>query len=138
MRVLVLDDDPARLRAFKEKHGQDHDICAVETAAEATERLAVGAPWDFVFLDHDLGGEVFVDSAGKNTGMEVVRHICKVHPTIGFVVVHSLNARAGNEMVAKLRDAGYPAKYMPWAWEPHIYDVLNGNGDAVPSLTYTQ
>ncbi len=34
-------------------------------------------PWDEVYLDHDLGGEVLVDHERPDCGMAVVRWLCE-------------------------------------------------------------
>jgi len=111
IRVLFLDDAPERRAEFNRR--VPHGVC-VETAAACIERLA--EPWDVVFLDHDLGGEVHSDPAGANTGSAVVRWIAANRPQVGWFVVHSLNTPAGRAMQADLEDAGYGAAYLPWAW----------------------
>jgi hypothetical protein len=45
-------------------------------------------------LDHDLGGEIYVDTNYSNTGSEVVRWIEKNKPDIKEIVVHSYNSSA--------------------------------------------
>ena len=67
-RRLFLDDDPARAAVFTARHP---DACWVETAPACLEKLA--ERWDEVHLDHDLGGEHFVESTRPDCGMEVVR-----------------------------------------------------------------
>ena len=59
-RILFLDDDPDLARAFLGRHP---DAVWVETAGDCITRLA--EPWDEVHLDHDLGGEIYVDSSRK-------------------------------------------------------------------------
>jgi CheY-like chemotaxis protein len=67
-RILILEDDPERHLAFEAKFG-GYDITIVETAQEAIQRLRE-AVWDVLFLDHDLGGQIMVES-GPGTGYEV-------------------------------------------------------------------
>ena len=60
-------------------------------------RPARGA-WDEVHLDHDLGGEIYVDSSRPDCGMEVVRWLCasrrdRFEKTL--FIIHSHNAEAG-------------------------------------------
>ncbi len=115
--VLFLDDCPARRLRFLE-------ACplgtTVETADEAIEALKLGG-WDVVFLDHDLGGEVYCDSSRADTGSEVVRWIVANRPRVRRCVVHTMNDAAGFGMVEALRDAGYRASRQSFL---HIHDKL--------------
>jgi hypothetical protein len=75
-RILFLDDDPARAEIFL---AENPDAIWVETASDCIARLE--EPWDEVHLDHDLGGERFVDLSREDCGMEVVRWLClEPHP----------------------------------------------------------
>ncbi len=74
-------------------------------------------PWDEVHLDHDLGGEIYVDSSREDCGMEVVRWLClqPKEPLLAtWFFVHSHNADAAVEMVQSLRRHGYQAVYRPF------------------------
>ena len=55
-RILFLDDDPARAEIFL---AENPEAVWVQTADECIARLE--EDWDEVHLDHDLGGERFVD-----------------------------------------------------------------------------
>src|SRR5271166_6168800 len=93
-RVLFLDDDPDRARSFL---GRNPQAVWVQTATECIARLAES--WDQVHLDHDLGGEIFVDSSREDCGMEVVRWLCSqpIDPMPNtWFFVHSHNAEAGD------------------------------------------
>ena len=111
-RILFLDDDPDRARAFLGRHPE---AVWVQTAGECIARLAES--WDQVHLDHDLGGEVFVDSSRDDCGMEVVRWLCsqpQEPPPCTWFFVHSHNADAADLMVRSLRQHGYQAVYRPF------------------------
>ena len=91
-KILILEDDLNRHAAFN-KVLDEHDLTIVTTAKEAIAKLdRYGDAWDWLFLDHDLGSEVFVKS-NKETGYEVAtwleEHTDK-RPKIG-VALHSLN-----------------------------------------------
>ena len=113
MNILFLDDDKRRADKFFEKICPNSAIWT-QTVETTILMLSKFDPWDFVYLDHDLGGEQLVNSNRKDCGMEVVRWIVQHKPNIDQIVVHSWNSPAGNEMVAKLRDAGYNAEYKPF------------------------
>ena len=68
-----------------------------------------------IFLDHDLGGEVYVDSDIENCGMEVVRWFEEVRPDFkGMIIIHSWNAPAAYDMEARLSRAGYTVRRTPF------------------------
>lgn len=109
--ILFLDDDVNRRKCFRSAVPSAH---IVETAQATIEVLQSGEQIDQLFLDHDLGDEVFVDSDRPDTGMEVVRWIEKEKPEIGEIVVHSHNPSAAETMVSRLRAAGYICHRVPF------------------------
>jgi len=111
MNVLWLDDSNDRTKLFR-----SHAPYAVltETAAECIAKMiAADEPWDVVFLDHDLGGETYVDPSLPNTGSAVVRWICENKPKIKRVIVHSCNTVAAQYMTEDLIKLGYDADRIP-------------------------
>lgn len=107
--VLFLDDNHARLAHARELA---FGCVCVETADETIQKLSERS-WRIVSLDHDLGGETYVDPRDPNTGSAVVRWIMANKPTVGEFIVHSMNTPAANIMVSNLRRAGYVANYVP-------------------------
>lgn len=111
-RRLFLDDDPARAAVFTARHP---DAVWVETVPECLSKL--GERWDEVHLDHDLGGEHYVDSSRADCGMEVVRWLVREprrHLLRARFTVHSHNMVAAYEMFLRLRDAGFRVKARPF------------------------
>jgi hypothetical protein len=111
-RVLFLDDDEKRAEVFLE---QAPEAVWVTTVTECITLL--GDPWDEVHLDHDLAGETWVDVNRDDTGMEVIRWICKEprhHLKKTRFFVHTHNLPAGLLMVLQMRDAGYAAEFRPF------------------------
>lgn len=128
-RILFLDDCPTRRQWAKNKFDVGGNYFAeAGTAQEAIQWLEWGEPdegwggpdWDEVYLDHDLGEEVYVDSSRADCGMEVVRWIVENKPTIGKIVVHTMNTAAGHLMARTLKMAGYCVKYQSF------YRMING------------
>jgi CheY-like chemotaxis protein len=106
-RVLFLDDDRRRAAHFLAMvEGLDLDLTIVETADECIVRLGERA-FDVVFLDHDLGGEIYCDSSRQDCGMEVVRWLGHNRASHGRFVVHTHNEIAGATMFIGLRGLGY-------------------------------
>ena len=111
-RALFLDDDPARAEVFLA--GSPHAVW-VQTAADCIARLS--EPWAEVHLDHDLGGEHFVDTSRDDCGMEVVRWICArprphLRPTKFFV--HSHNVNAAMVMAMQMMVNGFSVEVRPF------------------------
>jgi hypothetical protein len=111
MSVFVLDDSKERLRKFRSAIPSAH---MAETVDEAKEVLSRDEHWEIAFLDHDLGGEVMVDTSEYNTGTTLVRWLIEQGIKIDTVVVHSLNDTAAMGMVMDLRRAGYHAQRVPF------------------------
>lgn len=112
MNVLFLDDNPKRIAKFRQAVPY---ATIVETAKECIEQIDK-EEWDWIFLDHDLGGEKFVDSDRYDTGMQVVRHLigCRQDHPKPRIVVHSLNGLAREQMCLDLTLAGYEALPLPF------------------------
>lgn len=124
MNVLFLDDDPYRQHTFRSSVPFATIVETAQAAIARLETLNDGEEWHFVFLDHDLGGEAFVESDREDTGMEVVRWIIANQPRIGLVVCHSLNGPARANMVSLLRQSSYAVFNMPFNtfWDNGIID----------------
>jgi hypothetical protein len=107
-----MDDDPARAEIFL---AENPEAVWVQTAGECIGRLE--EEWDEVHLDHDLGGERFVDLSREDCGMEVVRWLClEPHPHLirTRFLVHSHNAIAAGMMVMQIQVAGYHVESRPF------------------------
>lgn len=115
-KVLILDDMEERHIAFKKKYKIDYNITSVYTAAEAIKALQ-DQKWDFVFLDHDLGGTMLVPS-GKETGYEVAEYIANNPETIPNekIILHSLNFDGRRNMINVLRNVNIEVLDYPFAW----------------------
>ena len=89
--TLFLDDCVDRQALFAEKYPH---ATIVATAEEAISMLKLHT-FQVVWLDHDLGDEIYVSSERADTGMEVVRWIVEHRPAVENFVVHTLNHDAG-------------------------------------------
>ncbi len=114
-RRLFLDDDPGRAAAFLRDHP---DAVWVETVPECVARLAEA--WDEIHLDHDLGGEVYVDMERDDCGMEVVRWLAREprqHLRRADFTVHSHNIIAACVMAMQIRALGFRVEARPFGLE---------------------
>lgn len=116
MKILVLDDDHTRLKKFKQALIGNKVIC-VKTADECINTLITGGPFEYCFLDHDLGGKVHQKS-GKGTGYEVAEFISQSNlfkPK--HIIIHSINGPGARLMESVLRESGHESiQYIPFAW----------------------
>jgi hypothetical protein len=118
-RILFLDDDPARAETFLSENPQ---AIWVQTVEECLARLVEA--WDEVHLDHDLGGQVFVDMNKTDCGMEVIRWLCKErrnHLSSTRFFVHTHNSLAGLLMVLQMQSIGYRAEFRPFGVDPALF-----------------
>ena len=123
MNILFLDDSLARVKKFR-SHCPSATL--VHTSDNAISKLASGTTWDYVFLDHDLGGEEYVNSEREDCGMNVVRWIVEHKPQISTIIVHSLNPPAAARMVDDLMAAGFTAYGVPYIslYNSNLIDIL--------------
>jgi len=119
--ILVLEDDKTRQKFFRSK------IPSCEMSSNATNCIKTIQNYDdtigVLFLDHDLGGEMYVNSGREDCGMEVVRWICKNQPPIKQIIIHSHNPIAAKEMMLKLQDFDYKVIQIPFI---QLKDQLEG------------
>jgi hypothetical protein len=107
-----MDDDPERAAVFLTANPE---AVWVETASGCIARLA--EDWDEVHLDHDLGGEQFVDLSRDDCGMEVVRWLClEPHPHLQRTrfLIHSHNPVAAEMMTIQIHLAGFRVESRPF------------------------
>jgi response regulator RpfG family c-di-GMP phosphodiesterase len=102
MKVIFLDDSEQRQQAMKSILP-----CIIQTytADETIEAIKKEKKVDYLFLDHDLGGQVYVDSNEYNTGMTVAKWLTKNKETldIGYIILHSFNPAGAKNMAHELR-----------------------------------
>jgi hypothetical protein len=109
---LFLDDDPRRAERFLQ---QVPTAVWVKSVAECLPRLI--ETWDEVHLDHDLEGQRWVDTNRADSGMEVIRWLCKeprLHLRHTRFFVHTHNFVAGLLMVLQMHESGYTSEFRPF------------------------
>lgn len=121
MRILIIDDDELRALLFAQWL-RGHDVVVARTARQAIRHLSRGQ-FHVVFLDHDLGGRVLVDSHDENTGAEVARFMARKGIQI-TTIVHSHNPVG----VLYLRTLMPDAKFVPFGEElrERLHELLAG------------
>jgi hypothetical protein len=125
MKIIFLDDSDQRWYKFQSKVPNSF---RAETAKECIALIDKSPVIDWLFLDHDLGGEAYVDSAREDCGMEVVRYLCKNTRTksIKNILVHSHNTVAAEEMYNRLKESGYSTRLVPFS---NLISIMEFNPD---------
>jgi CheY-like chemotaxis protein len=119
VKVLVLEDDPNRIRCFQQYLIGDVIVIAV-TAKAAIESLK-NHKFDLIFLDHDLEEKHYTEDALSGTGSEVANFLAN-NPEISpraTIIIHSLNPVG----VARMRD-------ILQARNPIVYSFINLKSNA--------
>jgi len=118
--IVFLDDDPARAAtAFQRMNDHDRQRTFwVSTVPETLDMLEnYRERLDLVSLDHDLGGNTYVNAARDDCGTEVVRWLEKRNPEhyahVRFII-HSWNIKAAEKMTIRLYEAGYRVIMCPF------------------------
>ena len=112
MRILVVEDDPERHAFFLRELGE-HDVCICQNAFKGSNAITK-SKFDMIFLDHDLGGRVFVNSDDENTGYQVALKV-KGSPNEGAeFIVHSMNVVGAENIVKHLEGIGCNVRYEPY------------------------
>ncbi len=127
--ILFMDDDPQRaVMAHERMPVADRE----QTIWCATAEEAIVTLWDYrdqltlVRLDHDLGGESWVNTKREDCGMEVIRYLEKMSRDkpeefdklkATHFVVHSWNSHAAPIMVERLAKIGLDVEYVPFGME---------------------
>jgi CheY-like chemotaxis protein len=115
-RVLFLDDNEDRHVEFCERM-QDHDVSVAFTTHQAIELLDTNAPYDVVYLDHDLGEIANTEPFNERTGRVVAEHIASVLPRDKWpkqVIIHSWNIDGSRRMRDILQNAGLAVSLAPF------------------------
>ena len=134
LKILFLDDDEGRATAFLSEC--PHAVW-VETAADCITKLE--ETWDEVHLDHDLGGEQFVDTSRDDCGMEVVRWICltpRPHLKATHFFIHSHNPMAATVMGVQMTVSGFKCAVRPFGVSSEAVSELDQ--EFAPILTRWQ
>lgn len=120
MRILILEDDPERMKTFRRSaemcsgNGHSIEIIHHDTAWECIQDMN-RLDFDLVFLDHDLDGRVYVQTTDPNCGTRVALFLEEwrdVRARHGKVIVHSFNEGAAKGMVALVPNS----EWIPGAW----------------------
>ena len=110
MNILVLEDNPERQKVFMKELSRNYQITIVDTV-ELAKTLVKEAEknqdqFHVIFIDHDLGGEVYVDSREENTGYQFAVWLAENEIDSQFIT-HSLNLVGAGNIIAALPECDH-------------------------------
>jgi len=115
MKIFILDDMLNRQQflscAMSKIYGGDSHCIVADSFSNAVKVFEEHKEFDIMFLDHDLGGKIYVDSEDPNTGYQVVKYMAEHDIKGKEIIVHSLNFAGVQNMLAILPKH---AKYVPY------------------------
>lgn len=122
MRIFILEDDPQRQDAFMQALMTGHQVEICATVAQAQEIYdTFEGSYDFVLLDHDLGGKQMLASEGPEpTGYTFAQWMPP--RTAGHVIVHSYNPDGAEAIRQVLAQKGFSVVKQPFG--PHLLQAL--------------
>lgn len=118
-KIFILEDDPQRIKMFRIRLAE-HELFFTDEVAEAKDTYIAFEPFDYYFLDHDLGGEIYVDSNYHNTGFQFAKFLAEQDLGKCQIVVHSLNPVGARNMLEVLPEG---TQYVPFT---QLRESLNG------------
>lgn len=123
MNILILEDDQSRIDVFRNK------LTSPNTHLYITENIDEALDWfknikfDVFFLDHDLGGNIYVDPEKEyHCGTNFVNKFIELVsageslPTPAQIYIHTLNKYRGEFMMESLKQClkNTTVKYIPY------------------------
>lgn len=90
MDIFILEDDDNRIKIFKEKL-KEHKLDIFKDVNDDSIKAIQDNLYGVIFLDHDLGGKVYVDSQEENTGFQMCRYLNKGRNNDSQIIIHSHN-----------------------------------------------
>lgn len=101
--ILILEDDLTRIDWFHKTLDDEFKVTYTDYA-DTAKYLLNHNKYDLIFLDHDLGGKVYVSTADENTGSRVADEIEKLKLTTP-TIIHSWNPAGVDYMANKIPHA---------------------------------
>ncbi len=123
MKIFVLEDDPDRIRRFCGWFGlglNKEDKIQWDCVHTCVRDGDFRGPYDYIFLDHDLGGRQMVEN--EDCGTEFVKLI---RSRIGTarVIIHSFNPDASKRMLQDIKEVTKNVVYFPFGGSEFLMTV---------------
>jgi len=122
-KMFVLDDDADRMAYIIHILSREFPGCTIASAStlNSAKRMLQEDIFDVLFLDHDLGGMIYVPSENPDTGYQLAFHIWSNNIPYKKCIVHSLNYEGSMNILGRLRDC----IWLPvTAWTPQNLEFV--------------
>lgn len=104
-KIFILEDDLTRMALFYEVLQPRHEIVHADNVEDAL-RYVAAVSFDLYLLDHDLGGEAYVNENLPNTGSGFCRsEVAQKAMANKPVLVHSYNKDGAANMLSLIKHA---------------------------------
>lgn len=105
MKIFVLDDSGERQNVFLHFLSEGNQVFTAYSQQEAIKVLKKEKEFDIIFLDHDLGGGIYMESHEDNTGWWVAKYIAENGIKSKRIIIHTLNYPGAKNMQCLLPTA---------------------------------
>jgi hypothetical protein len=113
MKILILEDNIERIEKFKLLF-KNQEVFIYDNVKDAFH-ICCFIDFDVMFLDHDLGGKIWVDSNEENTGYQFIKWIVNEKKNKNSLIyIHSMNPIGANNMLNYLLDNEYDGIWIPF------------------------
>jgi CheY-like chemotaxis protein len=102
--IFILEDDLTRIEVFKKMWKDYAKFIIAESFEEAEQNFDYDKKYDCIFLDHDLGGRIFISSGEEetNSGANFCRYLKNYQYKDVQIIIHSHNPIGALNMKAIL------------------------------------
>ena len=101
IKIFILEDNDERVAAFDRLLPQLYQGCQITHSkfADESKKILKDKDFDLIFLDHDLGGRVYVNSSEPDTGYQVAKFIAENGIKYQQLIIHSMNPAGAQNML---------------------------------------
>lgn len=104
MKAFILEDNVDRIKFFR-WFLRGHEIYITDDVFEAEKIFEEKAPFDYIFLDHDLDGQVYVPSTEENTGYRFAKYLKTKDLGDAVIIIHSYNPAGADNIQSVLPES---------------------------------
>jgi len=106
-KIVILEDNPERMKSFNRKLIGRATVISFDNVEDFSSYIEENKEKiDMFFLDHDLGGMIYVPSENHNTGYQAALKIVEVYgEDYPEIIIHSMNNVGADNMHSILKKA---------------------------------
>jgi len=113
MKILILEDNLERIDKIEQLY-KNQELFIFDNVIDAFNTCKK-LDFNVMLLDHDFGGQIWVDSNKENTGYQFLKMLIeKQLQKDALYYIHSTNPIGANKMLNLLLDNGYDGIWHPY------------------------